>query len=67
MSSWQLLSLLSNAGVTRNVQDCAFELIIPLPFVVQAKDPELQLACWIEFLSTFDFEVVSTRTLTSEC
>ena len=29
----------------------------PLRFVVQAKDPEGQLARWIDYLSTFDFEI----------
>ena len=29
----------------------------PLHFVVQAKDPEGQLARWIDYLSTFDFEI----------
>ena len=29
----------------------------PLHSVLKAKDPEGQLASWIEFLSTFDFEI----------
>ena len=29
----------------------------PLPSVINAKDPEGQLARWIDFLSTFDFEI----------
>ena len=29
----------------------------PLRSVINAKDPEGQLARWIEFLSTFDFEI----------
>lgn len=29
----------------------------PLRSVIKAKDPEGQLARWIEFLSTFDFEI----------
>ena len=30
---------------------------VPLRSVIKAKDPEGQLASWIEFLSTFDFEI----------
>ena len=29
----------------------------PLRSIIKAKDPEGQLARWIEFLSTFDFEI----------
>ena len=49
-----MLSLLSNTGLTCKVirTDHA-----PLRSVLKAKDPEGQLARWIEFLSTFDFEI----------
>ena len=59
VSFWPLSSLLSNTGITCKVHDSAFELIMhaPLRSILKAKDPEGQLARWIEFLSNFDFEI----------
>lgn len=41
----------------QGIRFCIGSYHAPLRFNVQAKDPQGQLARWIEFLSMFDFEI----------